>query len=260
MYNYIAYSFVTRPLTLNSRVTRACPRVFDTSYRPLVTTKEPAAPVVYPIINDNSAFKKDLYSTESCLINKLSPATTKQTSAATARAPATNKQIHAATTWKSATTKLSPTVNVQTPATTKQTSTATTQVPAAIKQLHTATTQKPTITKLLPTANTQMPTTIEQMHIATVQAPTTLTSPICKPSANQALMSQSAFCQPPTSLYPPMPAGQSPSTPLGNSQIRKQGRDFPQSQTWKELRPNLGAYQMGNELTGSPTMKTMHQI
>ncbi|KAJ9068646.1 hypothetical protein DSO57_1026528 [Entomophthora muscae] len=40
-------------------------------------------------------------------------------------------------------------------------------------------------------------------------------------------------CQPSASLCPPMPAGQSPSTPLGNSQIGKSGKAI-------SPKPNLG--------------------
>ncbi|KAJ9088416.1 hypothetical protein DSO57_1023440 [Entomophthora muscae] len=74
-------------------------------------------------------------------------------------------------------------------------------IPAAI-------TRKPVTTKLLPAAT-------KKMSGATVQSPVTLASPTHKPPANQ------ASCEPvfyllanhPATPCPPMPAGQSPSTP-----------------------------------------------
>ncbi|KAJ9074012.1 hypothetical protein DSO57_1010568 [Entomophthora muscae] len=92
-------------------------------------------------------------------------------------------------TYSCVTNKLSPTVNVKALTATKQKFTANVQTSAITEQIHSTTTRKPTTTKLLPTA-------IEQMPIATAQAPTTLTSPTCKPSSNQASMSQPAICQP----------------------------------------------------------------
>ncbi|KAJ9088228.1 hypothetical protein DSO57_1025115 [Entomophthora muscae] len=53
-------------------------------------------------------------------VNVKMPATTKQTSTATARVPAVIKQIHAAITRKPATAKLLPAFNTQAPATTKK--------------------------------------------------------------------------------------------------------------------------------------------
>ncbi|KAJ9062302.1 hypothetical protein DSO57_1012096 [Entomophthora muscae] len=80
-------------------------------------------------------------------------------------------------------------INAQTPTVTKQTSTTKKTSTVITQKLATTTTQKPTTTKLLPAA-------IEQMYTATVQASTTLVSPACKPSANQAPMSQPVTCQP----------------------------------------------------------------
>ncbi|KAJ9049333.1 hypothetical protein DSO57_1025640 [Entomophthora muscae] len=93
------------------------------------------------------------------------------------------------------------------------------QTPAVIKQVSAVTTQKTA-------ANTQTPAAIEQMHTATAQAPVALASPICNPSTNQAPMSQPAIFQSPASLFPPMPAGQSLFTLLGNSQIGKPGKEI----------------------------------
>ncbi|KAJ9077190.1 hypothetical protein DSO57_1019020 [Entomophthora muscae] len=182
---------------------------------------------------------RNIPDTYSCVINKLSPAANVKASAATKQTSATIKQIHTTTMWKPITTKPLPAVNMQAPAATKKMFTATVQPPAttkqihantmwkpvttktlpavnvqasaAAKQIHTVITQKPTTTKLLPAANTQTLTAIKQM-------PTTLASPTDKPSSNQAPMSQ------PVSLCPLMPAGQSPSTSLGNSQIGKSGK------------------------------------
>ncbi|KAJ9078349.1 hypothetical protein DSO57_1007386 [Entomophthora muscae] len=115
-------------------------------------------------------------------------------------------------------------INKLSPAATKQTSATNMQTSAAIKQIHIASMWKPTTTKLLPVANTQTLAAIKQMPTATAQAPTTLASPTCRPSSNQAPMGQPATFQPPASLCPLMPAGQSPSTPLENSQIWKSGK------------------------------------
>ncbi|KAJ9082917.1 hypothetical protein DSO57_1000219 [Entomophthora muscae] len=194
---------------------------------------------------------RNIPDTYSCVINKLSPAAnvkapiaTKQTSATNVQTSAAIKQIHTATMQKPAITKRSPDVSMQAP-------TATVQAPAA-------STQKPATTKLLPAANTQALAAIKQMPTATTQAPTTLASPTCKPSSNQAPMGQPATCHLPAFALPCQQASPHPLlweiARLGN-----QERQFPQSQTWEELLPNLGAYQMGNELTGYPTMEIMHQ-
>ncbi|KAJ9051233.1 hypothetical protein DSO57_1039163 [Entomophthora muscae] len=98
---------------------------------------------------------QNITDTYSCVTSAQTPAVTKKTSAATMQKPTTTKPL--------------PTFNLQ--------------VSIAIKQMSTTTMKKPTATKLLPTA-------IEQMHTATAQAPATLASPTCKPSANQASMSQ----------------------------------------------------------------------
>ncbi|KAJ9055401.1 hypothetical protein DSO57_1004263 [Entomophthora muscae] len=125
-------------------------------------------------------------------------------------------------------------INTQTPAITKQTSTANMQTPSTKIQTSTATAKLlSAVNAQKPAANTQMLAAIEQMHIATVQVPTTLASPTCKASANQVPMSQPATCQKPISLCPPMPAGHSQSTPLGNIQIRKPGKAISPN-------PNLG--------------------
>ncbi|KAJ9077842.1 hypothetical protein DSO57_1012880 [Entomophthora muscae] len=68
------------------------------------------------------------------------------------------------------------------------------------------TTRKPTITKLLPATNSQTLAAIEQMPTDTAQTPTTLASPTCKPSSNQAPMSHPATCQPlPSHASRPVP-------------------------------------------------------
>ncbi|KAJ9071869.1 hypothetical protein DSO57_1032961 [Entomophthora muscae] len=102
--------------------------------------------------------------------------------------PQVGSLTHTVIMQKPATTKLSPAVNVK--------------APAATKQIHTATMQKTTPTKPLPAGNvqastkqintviTQMLAAIEKMPTATSQVPTILTSPTCKPSSNQASMSQ----------------------------------------------------------------------
>ncbi|KAJ9073285.1 hypothetical protein DSO57_1018167 [Entomophthora muscae] len=139
-------------------------------------------------------------------VNLQAPAT-KQVSAATVQAPTTT------TTQKPVTTKTLPAVNVQAPTATKQVSAATAQAPAATKQMSTATarapatsTQKPATTKLLPSANTQVLAAIKQMPTVTAQVPTTLASPTCKPSSNQAPMGQPATCQPlPSHASRPVP-------------------------------------------------------
>ncbi|KAJ9090266.1 hypothetical protein DSO57_1004176 [Entomophthora muscae] len=108
--------------------------------------------------------------------------------------------------------------------------------------------QAPAATKLLLVSNTQTLAAIEQMPAATAQAPITLASLPCKPSSNQSPMSQPATCQLPSSLCPPIPAGQSPSTPLGNSQIGKPGKAI-------SPKPNLGgtAAQFGSLPNGEWT-------
>ncbi|KAJ9068060.1 hypothetical protein DSO57_1032577 [Entomophthora muscae] len=53
------YPVVIRPCTLDQRVATSCPCVFDTSYEPLATTKEPSAPVLYATIDSASATKRD---------------------------------------------------------------------------------------------------------------------------------------------------------------------------------------------------------
>ncbi|KAJ9088389.1 hypothetical protein DSO57_1023622 [Entomophthora muscae] len=184
---------------------------------------------------------RNIPDTYSCVINKLSPAAnvkapiaTKQTSATNVQTSAAIKQIHTSTMRKPAITKRSPAVSMQAP-------TATVQAPAA-------STQKPATTKLLPAANTQALAAIKQMPTTTAQAPTTLASPTCKPSSNQAPMGQPATCQPSASLCPPMPAGQSPSTPLGNIHIGKSGKKI-------SPKPNLGgtAAQFGSLPNGEWT-------
>ncbi|KAJ9060304.1 hypothetical protein DSO57_1032204 [Entomophthora muscae] len=173
--------------------------------------------------------------------NVKAPAATKQMSAVNVQTSAAIKKIHTATMWKTATTKRSPAVSMQAPAATKKTSTSTVQaptvhaqnpvttklLPAATKQMSTATTQKPVTTKLLPAVNMQAPAATEQMFAATAQAPaatkllpaanmqmlaataqalTTLASPTCKPSSNQAPMGQPATCQPlPSHASRPVP-------------------------------------------------------
>ncbi|KAJ9065442.1 hypothetical protein DSO57_1019621 [Entomophthora muscae] len=143
------------------------------------------------------------------------------------------------TTQKPATTKLLPAVKVQVPAatthkpTTAKSLTAATKQMSAANKIHTATTRKHATTKLLPTANMQMPTAIEQIHTATVQAPDTLSSPTCKPSANQA--TNEPACHLPAT-YQPLSFHASrpvPISPLGNSQIGQLGKAI-------SPKPNLG--------------------
>ncbi|KAJ9081612.1 hypothetical protein DSO57_1012728 [Entomophthora muscae] len=121
-------------------------------------------------------------------------------------------------TYSCVTKKLSPAVNVKAPAATEQTSTANVQTSAATKQIHATTTWNPATTKLLPAINMQVPA-------ATAQVPTTLAS-----------------------LCPPMPAGQSPSTPFRNSQIGKPGKAI-------SPKPKLGgtAAQIGSLPNGELT-------
>ncbi|KAJ9061216.1 hypothetical protein DSO57_1022767 [Entomophthora muscae] len=88
-------------------------------------------------------------------------------------------------TFSCVTNKLPPTANVKAPATTKQTSAVTEQISAT---------------------NTQTLAAIKWMPTTTAQAPTTLASPTCKPSSNQAPMSQPATCQPlPSHAIRPVP-------------------------------------------------------
>ncbi|KAJ9052617.1 hypothetical protein DSO57_1032456 [Entomophthora muscae] len=58
-YNSTVYPVVTRPRTLDPRVATSCPCIFDTSYEPLPTTKEPSVPVLYAIIDGVSTTKRD---------------------------------------------------------------------------------------------------------------------------------------------------------------------------------------------------------
>ncbi|KAJ9077472.1 hypothetical protein DSO57_1016416 [Entomophthora muscae] len=58
-YTSTVYPVVTWPRTLDPRVATSCPRVFDTSYQPLVTTEEPSAPVTYPTIDGATTSKSD---------------------------------------------------------------------------------------------------------------------------------------------------------------------------------------------------------
>ncbi|KAJ9076709.1 hypothetical protein DSO57_1023674 [Entomophthora muscae] len=58
-YTSTVYPVVTQPRTLDPRVATSFPCVFDTTYEPLVTTKEPSAPVSYATIHSASATKHD---------------------------------------------------------------------------------------------------------------------------------------------------------------------------------------------------------
>ncbi|KAJ9065931.1 hypothetical protein DSO57_1014551 [Entomophthora muscae] len=162
---------------------------------------------------------RNIPDTYSCVINKLSPAATEQTSTVTKQSSVTNvqtsaaiKQIHTSTMQKPATAKLSPAVNMQAPTATKKTS--------AAKQIHTATTQKPATTKLLP----------PPLH----RCPPLLTAQPASHTQTRYLWAS----LPPASLCPPMPAGQSPSTPLGNTpdqEIRK--GNFPKAKLGRNCCP-----------------------
>ncbi|KAJ9049269.1 hypothetical protein DSO57_1026418 [Entomophthora muscae] len=179
-----------------------------------------------------SLYVRNITDTYSCVINKLS-------SAANVKAPATTKQTS--------------TVNMQTSTTNVQTS-------AAIKQIHTTTTQKPATTKMLPTANTQTLDAIKQMPLPLHRRPSLLpASPASHPQTRHPWASL-----PPARYLPTFALTYQQASPhpllWEIARSGNQERQFPQSQTWKELLPNLGAYQMGNGLTGYPTMEIMHQI
>ncbi|KAJ9089761.1 hypothetical protein DSO57_1009512 [Entomophthora muscae] len=83
----------------------------------------------------------------------------------------------------------------QTPAVTVQTSTTT-------KQMYIVTMQKPANIKLLLTANAQTSAATKQIHTTTPQKPDTTKPGTCEPVYHL-----------PATPCPPMPAGQSPSTP-----------------------------------------------
>ncbi|KAJ9086578.1 hypothetical protein DSO57_1002703 [Entomophthora muscae] len=191
----------------------------------------------FPSVRNNT----DTYS---CVINKLSPATTKQMSAVNMQTSAVSKQMFTTTaqapatiTQKPVTTKLLPAVNVQAPAATKQMSTTTAQAPAA-------TTQKPVTTTchLLSTCRRLLP-------LSRCPPPLHRRPPLFPaPPASHPQTRHPWASLLPASLCPPMPAGQSPSTPLGNSQIGKSGKPI-------SLKPNLGgtAAQFGSLPNGEWT-------
>ncbi|KAJ9050298.1 hypothetical protein DSO57_1015689 [Entomophthora muscae] len=58
-YTSTVYPVVTQPCTLDPRVATSCPCVFDTTYKPLATTVEPSAPVIYSTIDGSRATKRD---------------------------------------------------------------------------------------------------------------------------------------------------------------------------------------------------------
>ncbi|KAJ9073205.1 hypothetical protein DSO57_1019097 [Entomophthora muscae] len=293
------YSYVNNKLSpaANMKAPAATKQLFTAiAWAPAATTQKPVTTKLSPAVNVQAPAATKQTSTATTrapAATTQKPVTTKLLPAVNVQAPAATKQMSTATAWapaattqKPVTTKLLPAVNVQAPAATKQTSTATTRAPAATtqkpvttkllpavnvqaptttKQMSTtaaqapvASTQKPATTKLLPAANTQTLASIKQMPTATAQAPTTLASPTCKPSSNQAPMGQPATCLPAFAF----PCQQTSPHPLllEIARLGNQERQFPQSQTWEELLPNLVAYQMENVLTGYPTMEIMHQI
>ncbi|KAJ9066851.1 hypothetical protein DSO57_1005517 [Entomophthora muscae] len=58
-YTSTVYPVVTQPRTLDPRVATSCPRIFDTSYEPLTTTKEQSELVMYSTINSATTSKSD---------------------------------------------------------------------------------------------------------------------------------------------------------------------------------------------------------